>query len=521
MKDRAARTPKAQHTPRTLADWLHIQTPPNYPAAPWIGAAIGFVIQLFVIVTAVGILCVPFYFLALIAGWTHLGGADLASALRGVAPLFAAVAAAPFVIWRTMVAQHQADLARAALFNDKVNAATEELAARKQITRVVGTDEGETVLTEWADDLIRRNAAIDRLQGLAQENPPEARRIARLLNIYVIELSKDHPPEQYPVDLDNVDWADKAARADRIQEIKNWTKTLTVKRSDMERAMHSLSALNTQIRQAEGPDAAPVIDMRGQRVNLQKMDLQNCDFENSIFSNTHFDGAYLENVHFSYPTQSHGGRRGGFEGIKFHGATLKTVHFENVHLYKAQFVGCIIDDTYFKKAQETYFIDLRMRGIKFNNAHFSKSKFVNNHLIGYLSKSVIFDFGMIKEGDFTDTLMAHVEIVSELYQPNPRPSFCRNAFWDALFSEGSVSQSEIEQSFGDASVILPSGLSRPAHWPDVVLKLNLGIVPNISSSPFFIEWEAWKANPNTYDWAARKGMYQAIYDDSNVWDFKP
>jgi hypothetical protein len=138
-----------------------------------------------------------------------------------IGALLVALLGAPFLIWRTLVAQRTLEatqrqtelqdedkrLREEAQFNDKINAAATDLAARRQVTRVaidpngdiVRDKEGkETILTEWQDDLVTRAAAIDRLEGLAQEaierdDYPPAQRIARMLSIYVQELSREYP----------------------------------------------------------------------------------------------------------------------------------------------------------------------------------------------------------------------------------------------------------------------------------------------------------------------------------------
>jgi hypothetical protein len=47
---------------------------------------------------------------------------------------------------------------------------------------VTRRDEDGTPHDEWEDDVVRRNAAIDRLEGLVRERPEEAERVARLLS---------------------------------------------------------------------------------------------------------------------------------------------------------------------------------------------------------------------------------------------------------------------------------------------------------------------------------------------------
>ncbi|WP_172295895.1 hypothetical protein [Pseudoruegeria sp. HB172150] len=114
-----------------------------------------------------------------------------AASVSNIGLVLAALLGAPFVVWRSWIAAKQANIAEESLFNDKINAASEDLASRRQVTRVVQSDDGsEAVLTEWEDDLVKRAASIDRLEGLAEERPDSTARIARMLSVYVRELSK-------------------------------------------------------------------------------------------------------------------------------------------------------------------------------------------------------------------------------------------------------------------------------------------------------------------------------------------
>jgi hypothetical protein len=54
-----------------------------------------------------------------------------------------------------------------------------------------------------------------------------------------------------------------------------------------------------------------------------------------------------------------------------------------------------------------------------------------------------------------------------------------------------ISEAQVKSTFGDASVKLPEGISRPTHWPDWKL-------PSVIEHAFHTEWQKWQANPDTY-----------------------
>ncbi len=130
------------------------------------------------------------------------------------------VLAFPITLYRLRLRRQQAEIADEALFNDKVKAAADDLHARRQVTKI---DEDGKPYDCWEDDVVRRNAAIDRLEGLARERPEIAPRIARLLSTYVRELSKEYPPQQPPENASP-------------KELRKWEKGLKPCRSDMENA---------------------------------------------------------------------------------------------------------------------------------------------------------------------------------------------------------------------------------------------------------------------------------------------
>jgi hypothetical protein len=206
-KVRKAQRDIATRHPGFLERWFDI-TPKSPMDAFLLRAVIAVFVLLFILALVATVLAV---FDAIRGGL----GDRPAGFSFSIGALLVALLGAPFLIWRTLVAQRTLEATQRqtelqeeeAQFNDKINAAATDLAARRQVTRVaidpngdiVRDKEGkETILTEWQDDLVTRAAAIDRLEGLAQEaierdDYPPAQRIARMLSIYVQELSREYP----------------------------------------------------------------------------------------------------------------------------------------------------------------------------------------------------------------------------------------------------------------------------------------------------------------------------------------
>ena len=244
----------------------------------------------------------------------------------GLGALMVALLGTPFLVWRTAVAQASARTAELALFNEKINAATEGLHAMRQNT--LRDEEGNIALQDgqpqsiWEADITRRNAAIDALHGLAEERPAETTRIARMLSVYVRELSREVPAEPVPDDKSP-------------DELREWADTLKPKRSDMEKAVQTLGRLRKIT-----PDLAPSdIDLTG--ANLQGMNLGGLDFTKATLSRAQLQGAFLFQAQMK-------------------GAFLTEAQMQGAHLSEAQLQGAFLFQAQMKGASLT---EAQMKGV--------------------------------------------------------------------------------------------------------------------------------------------------------------
>ena len=235
--------------------------------------------------------------------------------LTALTATFGAVIALPFTIVRLVYMRRQTETAaetlvsdKEALFNDKINTAASDLHAQRQITKWKNgeADNG------WEDDVTRRNGAIDRLLGLAKEEPESAPRIARMLSVYVKELSREYPAKAPP-------------QTDDFILLKEWADNLTFARSDMQNAVQVLGKLREESGQ---PLNIWDIDLSG--TNLQGFDLQFLDFENVSFIKAHLQGANLLHA------QSQGAN---LTDVDLQGADLWDAHLQTADLWDAQLQG--------------------------------------------------------------------------------------------------------------------------------------------------------------------------------------
>ncbi|MCT4608040.1 MAG: pentapeptide repeat-containing protein [Pelagimonas sp.] len=202
----------------------------------------------------------------LIARWDF--GFHIAQ-VAAFAAVLGAVIALPVTLTRLRLARESNTLAKDSLFNDKITEAAADLYAQRQVTR----QKGEGFVNVWEDDIVRRNAAIDRLFGLVEERPSEANRVSRLLSVYLRELSREYPPQPAP-------------STSSMKEFEEWVTTLVPIRSDMENATQVLGRLSKSVVGVKPKDIT--IDLR--HTNLQGMILRELNFEGAKFEQSNLQG---------------------------------------------------------------------------------------------------------------------------------------------------------------------------------------------------------------------------------------
>ncbi|MFP4569600.1 pentapeptide repeat-containing protein [Rhodosalinus sp.] len=314
-----------------------------------------------------------------------------------------AVVALPITLTRLRLSREQAETAKEALFNQKVTEAAADLYAQRQVTLRPIT--GGPV-NGWEDDIVRRNAAIDRLEGLVRERPGEAERVARLLSTYVRELSREHPPKPVPETED-------------VDSIKAWAGGLRPARSDMQNAAQVLGRL---ARVNDSDAVRHAIDLRG--ANLQGFDLQACFFPRALFAEAQMQGAMF--------------MRADLQGALIMRADVRGASFFDANLRNAVFSVADLRGAVLAKAQ--------LRGAWLIGAQLQGAELADAQLQGADLRETAMD----STTDLTSAALkgAAIGFIDDVTTTRLQPH------WHEIFADGSVS--------------LPGG-ERPAHWPSEVL----------------------------------------------------
>ncbi len=355
--------------------------------------------------------------------WSELQGRGAASTwdfrfrlaqIAGLTAVLGALVAFPVTLNRLRLARQQAHLADETLFNQKITEAAADLHAQRQVT--LAPKDGEARFNAWEDDVVRRNAAIDRLEGLLRERsevrPDEAtaERLARLLSVYIRELSREHPPERHLwMDVRDMQQAaprgapvtkqEALERLGKIDEdasiaaMRAWARRLEI-RSDMENAARSLGrlTLTSGIKQNTLP-----IDL--EEANLQGARLTSLDFRNASFRSASLQGAHLS-----------------------------WAQVQEANLSKAQMQGAQFREAQMQGADLT---DAKMQGAKFSRAQMQGA-----------------DLREAQMDDRTDLRGANLRGAALSYV-NDTTIAKLQPFWQDIFADGTI---------------LPGDPNRPAHW---------------------------------------------------------
>ncbi len=384
----------------------------------------------------------------------------------GAGTVIVALLSAPFLIWRSIVAQRTVDLAAETLLNDKLNAAATDLAAHRQVTRSVEQEGKEVILTEWQDDLVTRAAAIDRLEGLANEHPEIAPRIANLLSVYLRELSAEYPAKDRPKEAD-------------AEEIRAWARTVKSTRSDKEKAAQTLGRL----RDIVGVDLARLrLDLR--RANLQGFGLRELNFEKADLSEARLEGADLSLVRLA-GTNLPGARLEGADllGARLEGANLSAARLEGANLSEARLEGA---DLRWARLQGANLSEARLEGADLSSARLEAANLIEARLEG-----ARLSWTRLQGADLRAARLEGAKLIEAQLGENTSLSAATlrgAALREVNLSNARIKQAQVNETFGDGSVTLPNGFTRPDHWPPRTLEFN----------EFLTEWRQWQADPAAY-----------------------
>jgi hypothetical protein len=316
----------------TLLQWLGFKNEFNYSENKVLGGFIGFFLSLFVLALATLSVAVLIMIVVTVFDNGVLISADKAEVIRNLGLLLAATVGLPFLVWRSIVAQKQVNVAEQGHITDRINEAVLGLGAEKVLKRIKRTpkykskdgiwqrdEEGNLVpatrpdgeliediesLEESVPNLEVRIGSIYALERIALDSPRDHIQIMEIICAYLrenvpalsIEPSDPEPTQRPKVRID-------------VQAALTVIGRRTKKQIDIERA-------------------------NGFRLDLRNTDLSGADFRNADFSAAMFHSARLEASMFDFSK---------LQGTQFHYALMNFASFVKSDLKGTRFDHVVIN----------------------------------------------------------------------------------------------------------------------------------------------------------------------------------
>jgi len=294
-------------------DWLGLSKLPNLQCAKPLGALLGAYLVLLFIVALGATMPV------LMSTFSSLD-ADTGPSL-GVGTLIIGVLGAPFLIWRTIVAQTTVDLAKENHVTDMINKAVEGLGAQKISKYQVRDESGQVrqhedksyVTVERSEPNIEvRIGAILALERLAKNNLDVHIQIMEILTAYIRENAKASDAEALPETLRNSKDDDNSAINGSLihqdEAAVEWRRSLSPPRMDVALALSVIGRRSGRQVSVENGyclglrdtnlQSADLAGYRWDRALFQRSDLSRAKCHDASFVAANFGGAKLIHTDF-------------------------------------------------------------------------------------------------------------------------------------------------------------------------------------------------------------------------------
>ncbi len=391
-----------------------------------------------------------------------------------------ATIALPFTVLRTQYNKRQTDAAEAGLVNNKLDAAFAGLSARRKVTsrtrevvykrfgssnaQITVNETPDTpfelpkgaveikrgpwqVISEEEDDIVTRSTAIDRLEGLAVEQPEQVARIVSILSLYVRELSREYPAKEIPEGIIDP------------KEIRKWAGALKPIRPDMEKAAQTLGRLPKLVDGYDPEKIKP--DLRS--CNLQGFDLKGFCFKSSEMEQAWLQGADLTDAKI---------QRANLWYAKMQGADLTDAEMQEANLPSAEMQGAVL---MYAKMQRAVLTFAKMQGANIRYAEMQGADLTDAEM---------------QRADLTLAKMQGVDLTNaEMQEADLTVANLRGAaVRSADFTDVAVSDEQWKDMLGDDTTTLPDYTPYPNHWPKFEMDWE----------EFELEWERFKEDLDAY-----------------------
>lgn len=430
----------------TLLNWLGFRTPLDTTKARWLGPAIT-TFGILVIIAIAGSTLKQF--LAAVWGLDEFtSDADQHTAIRNSGLAAVAVFGLPFLIWRTLVGQQQANIAKQSHITDQINKAVENLGATREIKRQRLRDNGKRAYERnprtRKDDFSRpiyetitepnlevRIGGILALERIGKQNPSEHIQIMEILCAYIRENARQQVASDVRLDAEGIPTSNK----------------LVFPRDDIASALTVIARRPKSLRAVE--QKPHETDGKPFRLNFFGADFRGIKLRNRDFESANLERSLLQGADFS--------------DSKLQRASLKAAKMQRASFAHAKMQRVNLD---FVVAQQTSFFNADLRGATV--------------LMAKMQGAVLSSARMQGAG------LTHVEFSDST--TFDRAKLDAAAVRAMELPDGELLPEQIQNCFGDVTVRLPHGWETPEHWSQAMLLWK----PEPSKSEFHQAWHAWQ-----------------------------
>lgn len=530
-----------------LPGWLGLRKIPDLTEARWLGPL------LTIVVIVLFVMAVLVIFAVLGHALFDFGMEDVPRIGFGTGAVAVALIGAPFVIWRSVVAQKTVTLQEQGHITDRINTAVEGLGAEKTV-KLAGEDE------KTAPNLEVRIGAIYALERIAQDSNRDHVQIMEILCAYVrqnapVPAEDDWPELEMKESEDDrpleADWDERLGTFRKEQDEKKATLKL---REDIQTALTVIGRRSTRQRRLEagrgveaefpfdlpcpeydGPDVdhdpaaldayqkeldawrEKLVAYQGYRLDLRGADLRGVDLHQLDLKGAKLDGAYLQGSDLRQ-AQLQGAV---LTGARLQGADLTEARLQGADLWKAWLQGADLGEALVQGAalakarlhgaylwgaqlQCASLEFARLQGATLGRSGLQGANLPNASLQGASFSELRMTERQVENGHlhtdhfagprFQGANLANAKLSNIKGFNNDifAPNFRGVAVANVDFTDLPQIVAHVAGMFGDASVTLPGGHG-PEHedWPKHWPKFELG---NDSDD----EWRKWQADPEGY-----------------------
>ncbi|UJQ95520.1 pentapeptide repeat-containing protein [Mariluticola halotolerans] len=310
-----------------LLEWLCIS--PRVFKSKSVGALVSFSI---IMATLLFVPATFFRFAMVLLGSEQFQSAtERYEAIRNMGLVIAALVGVPFLVWRSIVAQKQVDIAEQGNITDRINKAIEGLGAEKTIKQVVETPRYQRHNDEWLRDEAGKLLPALRPDGLEivdretfESSQPNLE--VRIGSIYALErIAQDSPRDHIQIMEILCAYVRENAPALSLEPTEELSKRPRP-RSDIQTVITVIARRSV--------DQIKIETQRKFRLDFRNADFSGVDFRKGNFAAAQFHRCRIEAADFS---------NCDLMGTQFFGALLNHSGFSQSNLFGTRFDSAIIN----------------------------------------------------------------------------------------------------------------------------------------------------------------------------------